>query len=253
MQRPRAIAHEVKLKVWNARDAVRGYRYATRLAAPKGVAARAEPPEKRRLELYFDANTEGPGVWKWRHYFDVYERHFAKFIGRQVHVVEVGIFSGGSLPMWREYFGEQCQIYGVDIEPACRVYEQAGISVFIGDQSDPAFWKTFCQRVPVVDVLIDDGGHEPRQQIATLKGILPHIRPGGVYICEDIHGAFHPFHSFIDGLCRPLNETNTEPTPFQQHVRSVHRYPFATVIEKPELPVARFESLRHGTEWQPFL
>ena len=44
-------------------------------------------------------------VWKWKHYCDVYHRHFSKFVGREVHVLEVGIYSGGSLQMWREYFG----------------------------------------------------------------------------------------------------------------------------------------------------
>jgi hypothetical protein len=244
--------------VANAREAVRGYRYAERL--PPAIAA--EPatgtPARGALERYFDENTEGPGIWKWRHYFDVYERHLARFAGRELHLVEVGIYSGGSLPMWQTYLGDGCRIYGVDIEPVCRAYERDGVKVFIGDQSDPGFWARFRAEVPVVDVLIDDGGHTAENQIATLEAMLPHLRPGGVYVCEDSHGALHPFHAFVDGLTRPLHdighpEAPGAPSALHQHVASVHRYPLITVIEKPARAVERFEAPKHGTEWQPFL
>jgi hypothetical protein len=192
---------------------------------------------------------------KWRHYFPIYERHLARFVGCEVHVVEVGIFSGGSLDMWRGYFGAGARIYGVDIEPACTKYAAERVDVFIGDQGDPAFWEQFLQQVPRVDVLLDDGGHQPHQQIVTLKAMLPALSPGGVYICEDSHGSTHAFHSFVDGLTRRLHSLDLggHPSPLQQHVASVHRYPFITVIEKPSLPVPRFESERRGSMWEPFL
>lgn len=221
---------------------------------PGGAAAHAEA---NPLRDHFDAHTEGPGIWKWRHYFEIYHRHLAKFVGATVRVVEVGIYSGGSLPMWADYFGPGCHIYGVDIEPACRKYASDRVSVFIGDQGDPGFWRDFHREVGPVDVLIDDGGHEAHQQIATLRAMLPNLRAGGVYVCEDVHGAGHAFNAFVDGLTRPLYDVRgyerSDPSALQQHVGSVHRYPLLTVVEKPELPVAVFEAPRHGTEWQPFL
>src|SRR5258705_12598301 len=99
------------------------------------------------LASYFRSHKEGPGIWKWMHYFDVYHRHFSKFVGREVHVLEIGIYSGGSLPMWREYFGGQSHIYGVDIEDACRVYAGERIKVMIGDQADRTFWAEFRKTV----------------------------------------------------------------------------------------------------------
>ena len=93
------------------------------------------------LRAYFDAHREGPGLWKWLHYFDIYDRHFAKFRGREVHVLEIGIYSGGSLAMWKDYFGAEGRIYGVDIEEACRAYEDDVTKVFIGDQADRQFWR----------------------------------------------------------------------------------------------------------------
>src|SRR5882724_1601854 len=100
------------------------------------------------LERYFESHREGRGIWKYRHYFPIYERHFRKFAGKEVHVLEIGVYSGGSLEMWRNYFGNEAVIYGVDIEESCRSYENSYTRIAIGDQADPTFWASFCQRYP---------------------------------------------------------------------------------------------------------
>jgi Methyltransferase domain len=208
------------------------------------------------LEVYFDSNLEGPGIWKWRHYFPIYERHLARFRNRPVDLVEVGIYSGGSLSMWRSYLGAQARIYGIDVEPACKTYETPDMRVFIGDQADPAFWNAFLAEVPEFDIVIDDGGHETRQQIPTLEAVLPHLRPGGVYLCEDIHTQSNAFHDYIEGLERELHATGESyrfaTTPWQSSIDSIHVYPFVTVIEKRTSPLDVHEAPRHGTQWQPF-
>jgi Methyltransferase domain len=213
------------------------------------------------LKSYFDAHKEGRGIWKWIHYFDIYHRHFSRFIGRDVHVVEVGIYSGGSLAMWRHYFGAKCHVYGIDITDACKSYEDGSTRVFIGDQADRAFWRRFKDSVPHVDILIDDGGHRPEQRIVTLEEMLPHLRPGGVYLCEDIRGDLNRYTTYVHGLATQLNSwvrKSTEKgviacTPFQSAIQSIHLYPFVSVIERNHRPIAKFISEKHGTEWQPFL
>ncbi len=224
-------------------------------AAPTAPEATAPADADNPLEEYFDSIDEGPGQWKWRHYFSIYHRHLAKFAGRNVHLVEIGVYGGGSLPMWRHYLGNGCHVYGVDIEPACKAHEQEGIRVFIGDQADPAFWARFLEDVPRVDVVVDDGGHTADQQIGSIRALLPWMAFGGVYICEDIHTAFHQTHSFIDGATRPLHDVHgrdeAPALPVHQHIASVHHYPALTVIEKPDRPVATFDNPRRGSEWLP--
>lgn len=261
MRHPYMIASTV-------RESLRGQKYARGWASidqnrqTAGAAPRAGASNP--LREYFDANREGPGIWKWDHYFQIYQRHFGKFVGREVHVVEIGIYSGGSLPMWKAYFGPGCRVYGVDIEEACKAYEGDRTRVFIGDQADRGFWARFRSEVPSVDILIDDGGHTPEQQIVTLEEMLPHLRPGGVYLCEDVHGRRNGFNSYVHGLGARLNAFEPEPidrgagiaasaTPFQSAVDSIHHYPFVTVIERTDAPVEQFVAPKHGTEWQPFL
>jgi hypothetical protein len=244
----------VKIALATLRTMREGGRFGNGLPDETGAPAAVRGDRTNPLEEYFDAVVEGPGIWKWRHYFPIYHRHLSKFVGHEVHLVEIGIYSGGSLPMWRSYFGSGCQVYGVDIAPACAVHEAEGVRVFIGDQADPEFWERFLSDVPRVDVVIDDGGHKVAQQIASIRSLLPRMAMGGVYICEDVNGALQQFHSFVDGMTRPLNNVFEPGSPalgIHQHIASVHRYPALTVVEKPEQRVEGFQSVKHGTVWEP--
>lgn len=236
----------------SARHFVRGYRYGGKVPPPdEPLPERAETVSG--LEAYFDANTEGPSIFKWRHYFEIYDRHLSRFCGKPVSVVEIGVLGGGSLRMWRDYLGSDSRIYGIDIDPTCRRFEAPGIEISIGDQGDPDFWKEFLSRCPQIDVVIDDGSHEALHQAITLELLLPHISPGGVYICEDIHGPFHPFHSFLDGLTRRLSEIgqaerHNPANSLHRQIASVHHYPILTVIEKATWCASTFEASIQGSE-----
>jgi hypothetical protein len=215
-------------------------------------------PVSNPLALYFKGHTEGRGIWKYEHYLDIYHRFFANFAGKEVHVVEIGIFSGGSLDMWKSYFGPKCRVYGVDIRDECKAYAGDRVDIFIGDQADRAFWKSFKAKVPQVDILIDDGGHLPQQQIITLEEMLPHIKPGGIYLCEDILSVSNAFSAYVYGLMRRLNTFDYRPadlsvdtTPFQGSIHSIHSYPYVTVIEKSATQIDHFRLPMQGTEWQP--
>ena len=67
------------------------------------------------------ASHKGRLVWKWTHYLSLYHRHFAKFRGQKINILEIGIFKGGSLQFWKKYFGPQATIYGLDVNPAVKV------------------------------------------------------------------------------------------------------------------------------------
>lgn len=156
------------------------------------VAGRAkEIGTSNPLAEYF-YNNPGRGACKWHHYFEIYHRHFAKFRGQAPVVVEIGVAFGGSLPMWHHYFGPGTQVVGIDIDPACRQFESGATTIMIGDQADRNFLATVRNRVPRVDILIDDGGHTMAQQIATFEELYRHIKSDGVCLCEDLHTSLLP-------------------------------------------------------------
>ncbi len=201
------------------------------------------------LETYFEHN-QGHLINKWRHYFGVYDRHLARFRGTEVHLLEIGVRHGGSLQMWKDYFGSRARIYGVDIDPETRGLEDDQIEIIIGDQEDRDFLRQLAERLPRIDVLLDDGGHTMAQQINTFEVLFPRIATDGIYICEDTHtsywaafgggyrrrGSFIEYaKSLVDQMHAYHNQDDVEGwtvTDFTRTVESMHFYDSMVVMEK---------------------
>jgi hypothetical protein len=167
--------------------------------------------------------------------------------------------------MWKDYFGARCRVYGVDIQESCKAYEDEHVRIFIGDQQDRNFWIAFKKEVPALDIVVDDGGHQFEQQIASLEELLPHLRPGGVYLCEDVHSAFNRFAFYVSGMIHGLNVGKIANKPhdqeraqvlttsgFQSMIDSMHFYPFIAVLKKRDTRVSELASRKRGTQWQPW-
>jgi 23S rRNA U2552 (ribose-2'-O)-methylase RlmE/FtsJ len=151
------------------------------------------------LHRYF-LNNSHKRLHKWVHYFDIYERHFARFRGTSPVMLEIGVQGGGSLAMWKEYFGPGCHIIGVDINPKCKVHEAEGIEVFIGSQDDLDVINEIFSKYPKVDIVLDDGSHIMQHMIASFELMYDRIQPNGVYAVEDMHTCYWP--KFGGGLKR---------------------------------------------------
>lgn len=211
------------------------------------AAARA-PVDANPLARYFFANP-GRLIDKWHHYFEIYHRHFERFRGRSPVVLEIGVFHGGSLQMWKQYFGPGAKIVGVDLEPNCAQFAEPGIEIMIGDQEDRGFLAEIRRRLPRVDIVIDDGGHTMPQQIATFEELYAHVQPEGIYLCEDLHTSYAPQYgggyrregSFIElgkGLVDRLHGWYTQEPAlfgvdgFTRSTHALHFYDSILVIEK---------------------
>jgi len=82
------------------------------------------------LKLF--ALNKSHAVHKWHHYIPLYDRYFAPFRNQKVKFLEIGVSEGGSLQMWRNYFGNEAIIYGVDINQECEKYNGQAGQVRIG-------------------------------------------------------------------------------------------------------------------------
>lgn len=206
-------------------------------------------------DIFFNQLTLGCD--KWEPYFDVYETYFHKFVGKSPVVVEVGVQSGGSLQLWRKYFGEGAQLWGIDIDPNVATLQgnyDSNTHLVIGDQADPQFWNTLLQRVPQIDIFIDDGGHLSHQQRTTFECVFPHLRNGGVFLCEDTHASYMPWlgggrnnpstfieysKQLVDLLHRQFFEQQPEDAallPLVAQLEAVHFYNSVVVFLKNQLP-----------------
>jgi hypothetical protein len=128
---------------------------------------------------------------KWSNYFNIYETLFSPYVGKQITFVEVGVLNGGSLLMWRNYFGPQARIIGIDNNPNCKKLEKIGdFEIIIGDQGNPEFWRSLKNQNIQIDILLDDGGHTNKQQIVTVYNSLDLINDDGLIVVEDTHASY---------------------------------------------------------------
>jgi len=145
------------------------------------------------LANWFQEHHSGRVIFKWTNYFAVYEKLFQKYVGRNVVVLEIGVQSGGSIDMWREYFGSGLIYHGVDVSPwPKKFFEKKSDNIFIhtGSQEDRTFMRKLALELGQVDILIDDGGHTMRQQITTLEVLYDLVAPNGIFLTEDVHTSY---------------------------------------------------------------
>lgn len=200
------------------------------------------------LREIFDAH-DGKLVNKWTHYFEVYDRHFAKYRGKECFILEVGVSHGGSLQMWRKFLGPKARIIGLDNNPNCKSLEEPGLEIIIGSQSDRNFLRQLKKDLPKFDILIDDGGHYMDQQIITYEELFDHVKDDGTYLCEDLHtsywekygGGYKHEDSYIEYTKQFIDQINAfhsrtrdvyAPDTFTKTVNSIHYYDSMIVIEK---------------------
>ena len=140
-------------------------------------------------------------------YIPMYE-HWLK--NRTVNVLlEIGFGSGASARMWREYY-PNADIYVVELfstefretwhNPNTLI---DGVNIIAGDATDARTWRDVTNQV---DVLIDDGSHNPHDQISTLNLALDKVKSKGLYIIEDIYCNFEGEYLHDDVIFPWLNK-----------------------------------------------
>jgi hypothetical protein len=205
----------------------------------------------------YPARTGARMLIKMEHYLEVYDDLLATWQGRDVSFLEIGVYKGGSLPMWQGFLGKGSRLTFLDIDPACMAMELPGTKVEIGDQSDPAFLERIGQAHGPFDLIVDDGGHKMNQQITSFRHLWPRLADRGLYIVEDTHTSYWPgfgggfrepasFIEFAKDLIDRMHSWYTEDDtgfplhPLAREIGGIRFYDSLVVIEKrlKEPPVA---------------
>ena len=169
-------------------------------------------------------------------YFECYEELLQKYRNKNIVLVEIGVLSGGSLLMWKDYFGNSVRIIGIDLNEEAKKLEKYGFEIFVGDQSDPKFWKNFYDKVGKIDILIDDGGHTNKQQIITLTSSIQNINDEGIIIIEDIHSSYmknfnNPNnYSFINFMKKTIDDINYKFPKLEKFKYSLNDYIYSLIF-----------------------
>jgi MycE methyltransferase N-terminal len=265
---------------------------------PVGGRGSAPPPMRREISSSFRANeavmsafsATRPDLgelavryesdkWGGLHWFTPhYDRHFRDLRNEVVRVLEIGIggysgsWGGGSLKMWKRYFPRGL-IYGLDVFDKSDL-DEPRITTLRGDQNDSDQLVVLAERYGPFDIVIDDGGHVNEHVLTSFRTLLPHVRPGGFYVIEDLWTTYCPGYggaensvsppttsvgllkSLLDGLQYEEHPPGgAEPGYSDTHVVGVHTYHNIAFIEKgrneegriPAWVPRSYETLMYGS------
>jgi hypothetical protein len=138
----------------------------------------------------------------YHNYTAIYSGLLGKLRDRPLRIFELGLgtnnpklassmgvngLPGASLRGWRELF-PYALVYGADIDRDI-LFEEDRIKTFYCDQLDSVAVSDLWSQ-PVLqggfDIIIDDGLHTFEANISFLDGSLEQLRPGGIFVVEDI-------------------------------------------------------------------
>ncbi len=149
-----------------------------------------------------------------RHNYTVLYNHlFSALRTRPIRLFEVGLGTnntripsnmgpygrpGASLYGWSEYFHQDSQIFGADIDDEI-LFQEGNIRTYFCDQTKPDVIKTLWEHPDLqegFDIIIDDGLHEFEANCTLFENSVHKLKPGGYYIIEDIYYKY--IQSFLD-------------------------------------------------------
>lgn len=203
---------------------------------------------------------EGDGAYG-HYYTRYYEKYFEGLRDKSIRLLEVGFYHGSSARMWEEYF-PRANLYFVDInENFFRVYGNnlsERCKMYVANQGSESSLRQFLSEAGGdFDIIIDDGSHKNKHQIISFETLFPCLKPGGVYVIEDLHTSYWALYEgggspevpkansssairFLQALVDSVNfigarttcadenkcpdRIRGELTYYQQHIQSIHFY-----------------------------
>lgn len=206
-------------------------------------------------------------------YGDVYERYFDKLRYQPIKILEIGIggenreLGGASLKTWERYF-TKAHIVGIDLYDKSEL-DTDRIKTLVVDQSDQEALERLWHEHGPFDIVIDDGSHVSEDILLSFFKLFHLLRPGGIYVIEDIQTGYWPHYggtsvnqnlsnTSITWIKRMVDCINVEEILWKDHpaIRSgfavselhVHRnIAFVVRGESPPKSNVLDESIRH--EW----
>lgn len=125
-------------------------------------------------------------------YFDIYEELLGPYKNKKGSILEIGVYRGGSLILWSEYF-KNFEVCGLEIID--RVAEKVKNSLDFNRVNFSLVDDAYTQECVSLlkerykegfDIIIDDGPHTIESQVKCIELYLNSLKPGGILIVEDI-------------------------------------------------------------------
>jgi hypothetical protein len=157
-----------------------------------------------------------------------YDNIFSKYSSPRI--LEIGVYNFSSISMYLEYF-KNPYIVGMDIEDKSQ-YLNNKWKFIKGDQTKIQDLHKCIENEDLFDIIIDDGGHTMKQQQITFGYLINYVKPGGIYILEDLHTSFNS--NYIESDCEftsyeMLNKIKNKEKYFSNYISKNDQF---TIINK---------------------
>lgn len=222
-----------------------------------------DPQEYKYLDqlgwLYTDKSSWG------HNYTEIYSYYFHAIKDKPLKFLEIGIFEGGSVQLWEQYF-KNAELHFIDVTLDGVRYSSTRSHYHIVDQANVEQLQNFVNTTGgKFDIILDDGGHTMEQQITSFTTLFPHLNRGGLYIIEDLHTSYWPGYGgeemvtetrtaikttvqFLKSLVdevnfvgrktgranhrRDLSQIRDELTPYREQILGIHFYDSLCIVIK---------------------
>jgi hypothetical protein len=120
-------------------------------------------------------------------YLEWYDPVLERFVANEIKLLELGVYEGGSLLLWRDYFPKGT-VVGIDIQVKVDFSGEERVRVFQGLQQDTGFLSEVARKTAPegFDIIIDDASHfGDLTKVAFWHLFDNHLKPSGLYVIED--------------------------------------------------------------------
>jgi hypothetical protein len=159
------------------------------------------------------------------HYAGWYENWFFPIIEKVTNICEIGVFNGSSTKAFKSYF-PNAEILGLDIHDKTK-YNEERITTKILDQSNFSHLQNFVDECKSnnlqFDIILDDGSHDIGHQQMTFGKFFQLLKPGGIYIIEDMCTSYFSVDTNLYGY------TTTQVKKNNNTIQFLNQRPFASL------------------------
>ena len=138
------------------------------------------------LEYIFSKYNTDKNIF-FHNYTRQYEELLKPYRNKEINLLEIGVYKGGSLKGFNEYFKNSKYIVGLDINESVVLGDKikGNIKVEIGDVNDNIVIYNLFNKYKNFDIILDDGSHLNKDVIESFEKLFPLLNDGGIYIVED--------------------------------------------------------------------
>ena len=119
-------------------------------------------------------------------YAKFYEKYFKEIRDKKLNIIELGSFYGNASAALFFYFKNSI-IYSADINPDMYLYKSKRLKNFFIDSSSRfSIEQNLIKKNLNFDIIIEDASHMLKDQIISLFMLFKILKPGGIFIIEEI-------------------------------------------------------------------